>query len=562
MKKVNVKMKKSVIYVLIGAIFFIILGGGAFAYKHRVGIYQRIKYVFDRSQFEDKYNEKQTEFFCNNTKRLTQKKNDAQFVNYSKGYAFNVPKDVTFDFSLSPLFVDINNEDFTMRVSREWSPYDDIEGYIDHYFNRFNHDSTWRTENNISFKHGESVELKKADTYILDREDYKVGNLQDDKHDGYSFVIIRNNERPFFCITLKYFSDKAEKVNKVIENIADTFEIVPIKGEDTYNTDYRPIIPENWTEETKNLYNSLNDEQSELKWGIFTKDIYNEGINVSIPELENKLDYEFPVILSYVHFGVDFPTDFMQRNWNNGKIVELTYQITTSNNEKLMGYSPNIDIYRGVKDEEIRKFARQAKEFGHPFLFRLNNEMNSDWTSYGGVINLRDPEIFISNWQRFYKIFEEEGVNNAIWIFNPNDRNYPPCDWNNYLAYYPGNQYVQMIGITGYNTGTYYAEEMGETWRNFEDIYDAIYKEYTPFFSSFPWLITEFSSSSVGGDKAQWIRDMFACIDKYKNLKIAVWFDYADYDYREEGLSKIARPYFLAETPETLQAFKEGLHKK
>ena len=54
---------------------------------------------------------------------------------------------------------------------------------------------------------------------------------------------------------------------------------------------------------------------------------------------------------------------------------------------------------------------------------------------------------------------------------------------------------------------------------------------------------------------------MFNTIDKYENLKIAVWFDYADYDYREKGLTKVARPYWLDETPETLEAFKLGLKK-
>ena len=39
-------------------------------------------------------------------------------------------------------------------------------------------------------------------------------------------------------------------------------------------------------------------------------------------------------------------------------------------------------------------------------------------------------------------------------MFNPNDKNFPPAKWNNYLAYYPGNGYSHMIGVTGYNTGS------------------------------------------------------------------------------------------------------------
>ena len=57
------------------------------------------------------------------------------------------------------------------------------------------------------------------------------------------------------------------------------------------------------------------------------------------------------------------------------------------------------------------------KEYHHPILFRLNNEMNTDWTSYAGIITLLDPDIFIASWKRLYEIFQQEQVDNCIWIF-------------------------------------------------------------------------------------------------------------------------------------------------
>ena len=513
--------------------------------------------------FEENFNEENTEFFCNETKRVTNNGEYSEFVNYSKGYAFNIPSNTSYDFSRSPVFVDIFNDDFKLRISREWSPYDEIEEYIDHYLNRFIESSNWRTANRVSSKQSVTKYAESAESYIVERRDYVINEMDNvQEFDRYSFVIFRNNEKPFFCLTYKYNDTNKDKMDVIITEAMDSFKVFEPKGEDKFNVDYYPVIPENWTQETKDLYNKItNTTSDDLMWGVFSKNIYEEGINEIIPKLEKDLEYEFPVILAYIHFNHEFPMEFMQKNWENGKIVELTYQMTDSNNEDLFGYTPNMDIYRGLKDEEIRQLAKDAKAFGHPFLFRINNEMNSDWTSYSGVINMKDPDIYVSNWQRFYRIFEEEGVNNVIWVFNPNDRNYPPCDWNNYLAYYPGNEYVHMIGVTGYNTGTYYLEEMGETWREFEEIYDAVQNEYEPFFSKFPWIITEFSSSSVGGDKAKWIDNMFNCIDKYKNIKIAVWFNFADFDYREEKNTVVSRPYWLDETPETLNAFKNGLKK-
>ena len=57
------------------------------------------------------------------------------------------------------------------------------------------------------------------------------------------------------------------------------------------------------------------------------------------------------------------------------------------------------DILRGVYDEDFRKLASAIKAYGYPVLFRLNNEMNTDWTSYCGMMTLCDPEIFILTWR-------------------------------------------------------------------------------------------------------------------------------------------------------------------
>ncbi|MBQ1729570.1 MAG: hypothetical protein II036_04395, partial [Oscillospiraceae bacterium] len=254
------------------------------------------------------------------------------------------------------------------------------------------------------------------------------------------------------------------------------------------------------------------------------------------------------------HENMEFPTGFMDKAAASGKTVELTYQMTRNNNEDLAARSPLLDLVTGANDSEIRAFAKAAAEWGRPFIFRLNNEMNSDWTSYSGVVNLCDPQLFREAWARIYGIFREEGVNNCIWVYNPHDRSAPPAKWNDALAYFPGNDYVHMLGVTGYNNGTYYSWQ-AETWREFREIYDSVEEKYAPFFSEFPWMITEFASSSIGGDKAKWIDGMFAALPDYPNIKAAVWFSSADYDGDTP-----ARPYWLDETEETTEAFKRGLH--
>lgn len=487
-------------------------------------------------------------------KKVYVTKNTARFVNYTDGYRVDLPKAMRFDFSLSPAFVKGTDAQLDVTISREKSPYEDVEQYIAYFLNRFILDESYQKANGITVSEDALVTKQGYDAQVIRA---KIENAIDAKFDGYAYVFIKTDTNIFYRMMFRY--DTAEDgFDKILDHALQSFVAFSATGEAAFQVSFSPKQPAQWSAETAALYETICETQG-IRWGVFTEDIYGKGIQETVPQLEEDIGYRFPVILAYLQHKREFPTEFMQENYENGKIVELTYQITGDNNQNLFGYTPNLDIYRGIKDEEIREFARDAKAFGHPFLFRLNNEMNSDWTSYSGIINMSDPDIYVENWRRFYRIFQEEGVCNAIWVFNPNDHSYPPCNWNHFLAYYPGDDYVQMIGLTGYNTGTYYLEETGEIWREFETIYDDLQASYQPFFNEFPWMITEFGTSSVGGDKVAWMNNMFACLDKYPNIKIAVWFNFADYDMRPERNGAVARPYWLDETEDTRNAFARGV---
>ena len=498
-----------------------------------------------------------------------------RLVNYTDGYQLDLPALAQFDFSLSPLFVRGSGASFDMTVSREKADYQSlkdvvtfelstllpwffedstVEQYVYHYEYRFLLSSEWQANNGVTTT---SWTDDGVNAYFVE---VQVDGLDDGQYDGYLYVNYFTPSREYLRVMFRFQKEDAATRDALLALAGNARVFDPVGGAE-YRTDYAPdLTGVTWSAETRALYDSYSDFDAPLQWGIFLQDFYVNGFDSELTDLEEKLEYTFPVILYYRHFPTHaFPTAEMQENYEAGRLVELTLQLTDNNNENMYAASPLLEIYRGHMDEELRVWARAAADFGHPFLFRLNNEMNSDWTSYGGVVNLGDPAIFTAVWQRIYRIFEEEGVDNCIWIFNPHDRQAPPSNWNDSLAYWPGSEYVQMIGVTGYNNGTYYTQ-WAEEWREFEAIYDQIWDEYAPRFSSFPWIITEFASSGVGGDKVAWIEDMFAHIDDYPNIRIAVWFSHADFDDANGGVP--ARTYWLDETPETLEAFRQGLKRQ
>ena len=145
------------------------------------------------------------------------------------------------------------------------------------------------------------------------------------------------------------------------------------------------------------------------------------------------------------------------------------------------------------------------------------------------------------------------GVKNLIWIWNPNEGSFPNFKWNHMLMYYPGDEYVDVIGLTAYNTGTYYAS-VGESWQEFTTLYDGIYSEYQERFSQ-PMMITEFSCAKVGGDKRTWTKNMFRKIKEYDRIKVAIWWSCTDFD---NTTGEISRDYRI---DDVLDIFKEELKK-
>ena len=493
-----------------------------------------------------------------------------RLVNYTDGYQLDLPANTAFDFSLSPLYTTGTGEGFDVTVSREKADYQSLKDvitfelstllpwffedhtvadYVHHYEYRFLLDEGWQANNGVTTR-----SWTDGDIFFVEAQ---VDDLPDDLFDGYLYVNHFTASREYLRVMFRYQKEDTDTRNLLLALAQNTRIFDPV-GTAVYTTDYHPDLTNAaWSEETAALYTSLNDFSAPMDWGIFLQDFYVSGFDNELTAMEQALDYTFPLILYYRHFPThEFPTEVMQENYEAGRLVELTLQLTDNNNTDMFAMSPMLEIYRGNMDEELRVWARAAADFGHPFLFRLNNEMNSDWTSYGGVVNLTDPNIFTAVWQRIYRIFQEEGVDNCIWIFNPHDRQAPPSNWNNSLAYYPGNEFAQMIGVTGYNNGTYYTQ-WAEEWREFDVIYDQIWEENHPRFASFPWIITEFASSGIGGDKVAWIDNMFAHIGDYPNIRMAVWFSFADFDDANGGTP--ARTYWLDESPETLEAFRQGL---
>jgi beta-mannanase len=112
------------------------------------------------------------------------------------------------------------------------------------------------------------------------------------------------------------------------------------------------------------------------------------------------------------------------------------------------------------------------------------------------------------------------GASNIKWIFSINWEDIPK-EKNSYLSYYPGDGFVDYVGIDGYNWGD---TQPWSKWMSFSEIFKNRYDEVNKLLNK-PVLVTEFSSVSSGGDKALWIREALSSIKKMKKIKGFVLFN-------------------------------------
>ncbi len=285
------------------------------------------------------------------------------------------------------------------------------------------------------------------------------------------------------------------------------------------------------------------------KYEALLKIIKPSGNNEFSPSKKHVSGRKFNIMLHYSDFletyNPYFVGDVLRKAYSEGRTVELTLQP----NRDHVGENTIFSVLDGKYDEFLNAYAKDIAEFSHPVLFRLCNEMNGDWCEYSGYRMSLDTELYRELYRYVYDIFKKNNANNVIWVWNPNGKSFPDFKWNSERMYYPGNEFVDVLGLTLYNTGNYYE---GENWAEFSELYRPLYEKAVKEYAM-PFMITEFASARCGGNKEDWTRKMLSEMAGFPKIKAAVWWNHADLDW--EG--NVSRAYYINDTTEMTDIFKE-----
>lgn len=240
-----------------------------------------------------------------------------------------------------------------------------------------------------------------------------------------------------------------------------------------------------------------------------------------IEQLEQLLGRRLAITSFYQAWGDGpahaFPASVLHSLRDGGYLPMITWEPWLGAFDRWRGQNPRGSlrtIASGALDPYIERWAREAVRYGHPLFLRIGHEPTNPWygwsPSHGNT-----AEDYRAFWAHVHRIFREQGARNVLFVWTPyglDER-----------AFYPGDELVDWIGLDVFNFGLLSQRAL---WLDFYSItklaYDA-YRDLGP-----PLLIAEVATSSLGGSKSDWVRDMFHSLatKNFPKIRALVLFDH------------------------------------
>jgi mannan endo-1,4-beta-mannosidase len=277
------------------------------------------------------------------------------------------------------------------------------------------------------------------------------------------------------------------------------------------------------------------DLETEILVGIYPSD------GESIWSYEAELGVEFDHILQYQSVT---QLDFLDIKpfLDLGYDVILTIEFDES-------YANLRDIASGEYDSYLTDFAETLKDDGRMIWLRPLHEFNGNWYSWSVFYEGNSITDFVPAWRHVVQIFRDHDAPVKFQLnYNRINGLDNPTAFNDF---YPGDEWVDLVSITSFNRA--YTDEWHQFWHSFTEDFDNAYNQITAITEK-PIGVAETSSTSIKGDKSQWIIDAFNSIaNNYTKVQQVSWF------LQNKVINGALCDWDL-NTPEEKQAFTKGMN--
>lgn len=232
------------------------------------------------------------------------------------------------------------------------------------------------------------------------------------------------------------------------------------------------------------------------------------------------------------------------------------------------GYQPDYGLQKIVEggfDEFLSAWASEINDFGKPVMVTFGMEMNGDWFPWsgkfqgaGGTSRFGDPkradglERYVATYRHIIQLFRDGGVENVSWVFQPNWNSLPNEAWNSIEAYYPGDEYIDWVGVSAYG-----ALVNTDPWRSFRSVMGHVYSELTSSFPDKPLMLAEWgvNEGRSTSDKMHWYASALRKLQTtYPKVRMAIVY-HGTWENSDGTLSDLR----IHSSPEALGVYREGI---
>lgn len=159
------------------------------------------------------------------------------------------------------------------------------------------------------------------------------------------------------------------------------------------------------------------------------------------------------------------------------------------------------DFFNSLKDREGNLI---------PVVFRPYHEMNGSWFWWGGD-NI-SPEDYKQLWKETFRLLQQNNVHSLLYAYSPNT----VSSEEEFAEYYPGDQYVDILGVDIYNHSGNEAFTT-DVQRNLEIIRKRANAADKPF------ALTETGNNNFGEDPHWWTQTLYPGIKGSGAAWVLLW---------------------------------------
>jgi hypothetical protein len=302
-------------------------------------------------------------------------------------------------------------------------------------------------------------------------------------------------------------------------------------------------------------YFGLYTTQSPFSWSEF------DDVSAKVGAQPNMAGY-------FQGWDQDFDPNAVTRAWAKGDLPFLTWESRPLKAANDQVVDPDYELGKiidGDFDAYLTKYAQDITATGLPLAIRLDHEMNGNWYPWDEGVNANTAGQYTEMWRHVHDVFEREGANDLVaWVWAPTRVEGVPTK-NRTLEYtkslYPGDDYVDWVGMTGYLRSNAETPQTGD--------FDGTFGKtlgYLRAITDKPIVLAEIGAAELGTTKAaqkpRWIESLFDTLADPANSDIVgfAWFNLTATTVSSG--SYLTNDWRIVSRQDSITAFREGIARR